>query len=132
MQCFGCVVPLSDSCVKHSGGWSRFIEDSMLSLIGSAGAEICVKPSGGWSKFIEDSMLSLIGSAGAKICVKPSGGWSKFIEDSMLSLIGSAGAEILDIMEYKLWLCPLPHRNSDKWCLEGAGRYTRSRAPVPS
>ena len=102
MQCFGCVVPLSDSCVKHSGGWSKFIEDSMLSLIGSAGAEICVKPR------------------------------SKFIEDSMLSLIGSAGAEILDIMEYKLWLCPLPYRNSDKWCLEGAGRYTRSRAPVPS
>ena len=27
----------------------------------------CVKPSGGWSKFIEDSMLSLIGSGGAEI-----------------------------------------------------------------
>ena len=72
----GCVVPLSDSCVKTRGGGSKFIEDSMLSLIGSAGAEICVKPSGGWSKFIEYSMLSLIG---------------------MFSLIGSGGAEILDI-----------------------------------
>ena len=72
----GCVVPLSDSCVKTRGGGSKFIEDSMLSLIGSAGAEICVKPSGGWSKFIEHSMLSLIG---------------------MFSLIGSGGAEILDI-----------------------------------
>ena len=60
-------MPLSDSCVKPSGGWSKFIEHSMLSLIGSAGTEICVKPSGGWSKFIEDSMLSLIGSGGAEI-----------------------------------------------------------------
>ena len=60
-------MPLSDSCVKPRGGWGKFIEDSMLSLIGSASAEICVKPSSGWSKFIEDSMISLIGSAGAEI-----------------------------------------------------------------
>ena len=91
------MLQIAEENIESGLFWSKFIEDSMLSLIGSAGAEICVKPSGGWSKFIEHSMLSLIGSAGAEICVKPSGGWSKFIEDSMLSLIGSGGAEILDI-----------------------------------
>ena len=36
-------------------------------------------------------------------------------------------------MEYEVVsLYPLPCRSSDKWCLEGASRYTRSRAPAPS